>query len=150
VGCREKNIAHPRISMNFTSPKNGALTSPSLSGGASASISVEDFLGTFLSATTERREEAMRVLRGEPVANNFAPEPYLSCQDLAQHLGVSPCTIWRWQIPFHDLGGHRRYRLSEAEAYLASEEFRRRAAGLRAERQHPSLHLLPSTTAHES
>jgi hypothetical protein len=119
-------------------------------GGPRYSISIEEFLGVFLSATNERREEALQVLRGDPVPTKLAPEPYLSCKDLAQHLGVSPCTIWRWQIPCHNLGGHRRYRISEAEAYLASGQFQRRAASLRAERKHLSPHFLPSTATHES
>ncbi|HRY49602.1 MAG TPA: hypothetical protein P5186_16255 [Candidatus Paceibacterota bacterium] len=62
-------------------------------------------------------------------------EPYLTCRTLAQRLGVSPCTVWRWQPPSHDLGGRRRYRFSEVQAYLASDDFERRAAALRAERR---------------
>jgi hypothetical protein len=48
-------------------------------------------------------------------------------------LGVT--TLRRWQIPGYDLGGCRRYRQHEVEAYLASEAFLRRKAALRAERR---------------
>jgi hypothetical protein len=48
---------------------------------------------------------------------------------------MSTATLWRWQIPGHDLCGRPRYKLSEVEAYLKSDEFKRRVAALRAIRK---------------
>jgi predicted DNA-binding transcriptional regulator AlpA len=63
-------------------------------------------------------------------------EPYLTLREVGQRLGISSATLWRWQVPGHSLGGRRRFRLSEVEAYLKTEAFERRAAALRADRKH--------------
>ena len=60
---------------------------------------------------------------------------YLTRKKLAQRFKVSRTTLWRWQLPSHDLGGHALFRLSEVKSYLQSEVFKRRAAALRAERE---------------
>ena len=96
----------------------------------------EELLRAILEASAERRAEALAVLRGE-VREGPAAEPYLTLREVARCLGVSPCTLWRWQIPGHVLGGLRRFRFSEVQAYLNSESFQRRAARLRAERTKP-------------
>ena len=91
-----------------------------------------------LVAPEERRTEALRVLRGEAgqkVESDPGPEPYLTLREIGRRLGVSPCSLWRWQVPGHELGGRRRFRLSEVQAYLESDEFKERADELRAERK---------------
>lgn len=102
----------------------------------------EELLSALLGAQPERREDALRFLRGEfppPFASaaQQVREPYLSLKDVGRKLGVSPCTLWRWRVPGHDLGGRPRYKLTEIENYLQSEEFHRRVAALRAERRNP-------------
>ena len=92
---------------------------------------LEDLVAAAMSAPPERREEALRLLQG----NLPKPEPYLSLIDLGRRLGFSTRTLSRWQIPSHDLGTSKRYRLSEVEAFLKSEAFLRRQAALRAERR---------------
>jgi len=101
---------------------------------------LEELLSALLGAQPERREDALRFLRGElqfatASTAQRANEPYLSLKAIGRELGVSPCTLWRWQVPGYDLGGRPRYKLSEVESYLKSEEFKRRAAALRAERR---------------
>ena len=91
-----------------------------------------------LVAPEQRRAEALRVLRGETARDAEAapgPEPYLTLREIGRRLGVSPCSLWRWQVPGHELGGRRRFRLSEVQAYLESDEFKQRADELRAERK---------------
>lgn len=103
---------------------------------------IEDLLQSALAASPSRRKDALRVLRGQAVAGvpgtpATVTEPYLTLRQLCAHLGMSRFTLWRWQLPAHSLGGVRRYRLTEVEAYMQSEEFRRRMASLRAARRRP-------------
>ena len=91
-----------------------------------------------LVAPEERRAEALRVLRGdvaEDAEGDPGPEPYLTLRAIGRRLGVSPCSLWRWGVPGHELGGRRRFRLSEVVEYLESDEFKLRAEELRAERK---------------
>jgi excisionase family DNA binding protein len=101
-------------------------------------IAGDEILQAILSAPPQRRKEALRVLRGEEVeapAPLQPHEPYLTLAETAKRLGISAATLWRWQIPGHTLGGRPRFKLSEVEAYLQSDEFKRRAAALRAMRR---------------
>ncbi len=100
--------------------------------------SMEELMQAALVAPEDRRAEALRVLRGEAgqkAEPDPGPEPYLTLREIGRRLGVSPCSLWRWQVPGHELGGRRRFRLSEVQAYLESDEFRERADELRAERK---------------
>jgi hypothetical protein len=97
-------------------------------------IALEDIMAAAMSAPPERREAALRVLRGElPKA-----EPYLTLRGLSRRLGFGTTTLRRWRVPGHVVGGARRYRVGEVEAYFATDTFRRRKAALRAERRHAS------------
>ena len=95
---------------------------------------LEDLMKAAMSAPVAKREEAMRLLQGQLPK----PEPYLSLRELGRRIGYSVTTLRRWLVPGHRLGGHQRYRLTEVEAYLRSEDFQRRLAALRAERQIPA------------
>ena len=82
-------------------------------------------------------QRAIGILEGrnpEPAQSN-EPEPYLSLREVGRKLGVSPCSLWRWGVPGHALGGRRRFKLSEVEAYLHSDEMKERAERLREERR---------------
>ncbi len=92
---------------------------------------LEDLVQAAMSAPPERREAALRLLQGQLPK----PEAYLSLSELARRLGLCRTTLRRWQVPGHDLGGYRRYRLTEVEEYFKSEAFQRRLAALRAERR---------------
>jgi len=102
------------------------------------SDSTSDFLAALLAAPEDRRAEALRVLRGDTERNAPAdrgPEPYLTLREVGRRLGVSPCSLWRWQVPGHELGGRRRFRLSEVAAYLESGEFKTLAEELKRSRR---------------
>jgi len=91
-----------------------------------------------LAAPEARKAEALRVLRGEapsPAERDPGPEPYLTLREVAKRLGVSACSLWRWGVPGHELGGRRRFRLTEVVEYLESDEFRHRAESLKEERR---------------
>jgi hypothetical protein len=78
---------------------------------------------------------ALAVLQEEVRAKtNGAAENYLSGRELAAHYNLDESTVWRWQFPSEDWHGVRRYKLSQCDAYLGSEEFKARKAMLRLER----------------
>ena len=62
------------------------------------------------------------------------PEPYLTLREIGQKLNLSPCSLWRWKVPGHELGGRRRFRMSEVQAYLESPGLNKRLAELKLER----------------
>ncbi len=109
-------------------------------GGVIVNDLTNDLLTALVGATPDCKEAALRVLRGEAEAVEPEPmpapakpetEPYLTQQECARRLGLSACSLWRWQVPGHELGGRPRFRISEIEAYLGSEAFRQRVAELR-------------------
>lgn len=100
--------------------------------------SMEELMQAALVAPEDRRTEALRVLRGDAAQEagvDPGPEPYLTLREIGRRLGVSPCSLWRWQVPGHELGGRRRFRLSEVVEYLESDAFKRRAEELKEERR---------------
>ena len=99
---------------------------------------LEELMQAALVAPEERRAEALRLLRGGPSEHAEAdtgPEPYMTLREIARRLNVSSCSLWRWQVPGHELGGRRRFRLSEVTEYLESDAFKQRAAELKEERR---------------
>jgi predicted DNA-binding transcriptional regulator AlpA len=112
---------------------------------------LEELMQAAFTAPTQRQKDALLVLKGQALAvrpETRVPviESCLTLRELAARLSVSRYTIWRWQLPAHSLGGVRRYRLTEVEAHMQSEEFRRRMASLRAGRREKTLARNPSTT----
>ncbi len=117
---------------------------------------LEDIVQAAMAAPPERREAALRLLRGELPKS----EPLLTLSELARRLGFCTATLRRWHIPGHgNFGENHRYRLSEVEAYFTTETFQRRQAALRAERRqsrnarlkpvpHPGDGLLPRPSFH--
>ena len=102
---------------------------------------MSECVAALVSAPEDRKRAALKVLRGEPAAIDAETlrrcsgqaERFLTLKECARRLGVSACSLWRWRVPGHELGGRRKFRMSEVEAYLESEAFRRRAAALREE-----------------
>jgi hypothetical protein len=110
----------------------------------------EEIMQAAFSATDDRKREALKVLKGEPSSADAETlrrcsgqaEPFLTLQEVGRRLNVSACSLWRWACPGHQLGGRRRFRMSEVEAYLASNDFKKRAEELKEERRLP----VPETT----
>ena len=102
-----------------------------------------ELLAALVTAPIERKREALKVLRGEKDNTDAETlrrcsgqaEQYLSLREVARRLGVSVCSLWRWGVPGHELGGRRRFRMSEVETYLASDEFKKRAQNLKEDRR---------------
>jgi hypothetical protein len=103
----------------------------------------EEIIQAALVAPDARKSNALRVLRGEtpPVDAETLrrcsgqAEQFLSLSECARRLGLSACSLWRWKVPGHELGGQRRFRMSEVEAYLASDGFKKRVADLKEDRR---------------
>ncbi len=95
-----------------------------------------ELLQALLVATDAQKHAALRVLLGqEPAESEVAmPEPYLTLREVGRRLGISSCSLWRWRVPGHELGGRRRFRMSEIQTYLESMEFKERAAELKRDR----------------
>lgn len=91
---------------------------------------LEDIVAAAMAAPPDRREEALRLLRGELPRS----EPYVTLRGLARATGFGVTTLRRWQVPGHVIGGARRYRVSEVQEYLRSSEFKRYVSALRATR----------------
>lgn len=91
---------------------------------------IEELMRAAMAASDDQRESALRVLRGDLPKS----EPYLTLRGLSRQLGFGVTTLRRWRVPSHSVGGAKRYRRAEVEAYFASEEFKRRKAAVRAER----------------
>lgn len=49
------------------------------------------------------------------------PEPFVTDEVVADHMGVTRMTIYRWTknlgMPTHKIGGSRRFKLSEVDAW---------------------------------
>lgn len=99
-----------------------------------------DLLAAVLAATPSRTAMALRVLRGDDnvesgVKKNTLPERFVTQRELVKMLGISAISLWRWKIPGHELGGRRRFRVSEVMAYLESPQFKALAAELKEKRR---------------
>jgi predicted DNA-binding transcriptional regulator AlpA len=98
-----------------------------------------ELLMALATADAGRQAAALRVLKGEAViADQPMPaviEPYLTLREAARRIGISAVSLWRWQVPGHDLGGRRRFRMSEIQAYLESDVFKAWAEELKAARK---------------
>lgn len=98
-----------------------------------------DLLAAVLAATPDRKAMALRVLRGEDGGSvektNAVPERFVTQRELVKLLGVSAISLWRWKVPGHELGGRRRFRVSEVLAYLESPQFKELAEELKEKRR---------------
>ena len=102
-----------------------------------------DILAALVAATPERKAAALRALRGEFEFAEKVPdtEAYLTLREVGRRLGISACSLWRYGVPGHEFGGRRRFRMSEVEAYLASDAFKRRVQELKGERLEKACEL---------
>jgi hypothetical protein len=99
-----------------------------------------DLLAAVLAATPDCKSAALRVLRGEDSVGGgdkkgAAPERFVTGRELSKIVGVSAVSLWRWRVPGHELGGRRRFRVSEVLSYLESPEFKALAGELREQRK---------------
>ena len=98
---------------------------------------MRELVAAVLAMPTERQRATLELLRGEPAqpAQVSLPERFETLKEVGRQLGYHPCTLWRFGVPGHTLGGRRRFRVSEVQKYLESPEFKERVAELRAERR---------------
>ena len=98
---------------------------------------MEELLQAALAAPDDRKKQALDILRGQtsPAPARPAVEPYLKMKELSQLLNLSVCTLWRYCVPGHELGGRRRFKMSEVTAYLESDAFKAKVEELKEERR---------------
>ena len=96
-----------------------------------------ELLTAVVAASADQKARALKVLRGDMADRTPGPEPYLTLKGLGSQLQFHPSTLWRWQVPKHELGGRPRFLASEVIAYLNSDEFKLRADALRRSRRPP-------------
>lgn len=97
---------------------------------------IEELMQSAFAAPEDRKRAALRVLKGEaevrvaePARRSFdEAEPFLTLREVGRRLGISTCSLWRYGVPGRAFGGRRRFRMSEVEAFLASDQFKQRAA----------------------
>ena len=98
----------------------------------------QELLAAVLAAPETKKNEALRVLRGETAETAKKPDlpdPYRTMTDIVRLTGISRSSWERWRAPGHLLGGRKRYRVSECLAYLETPEFVARAEALKRERR---------------
>jgi hypothetical protein len=81
-------------------------------------------------------DAATSVLRGGVSAawQYGGKDKYVTGRGLAERYGVHETTVWRWQFPYEDWAGLKRYDVAKCDEYLRSAELRLRKAELRLER----------------
>ncbi len=59
---------------------------------------------------------------GGELMNSAASERWLSLEEIAQHLGMSKVTIYKWieagKIPGHKVGRNWKFKVSEVDAWV--------------------------------
>jgi predicted DNA-binding transcriptional regulator AlpA len=88
--------------------------------------------------TSEQASRVLDILTGKEKPRQQEPERYMTLRSVGKTLGISACSLWRWGVPGHDLGGRRRFRISEVEAYIESKAMKTKAAELKQERKEKS------------
>ncbi len=89
-----------------------------------------------LKAPIERKRAALAALQGiSPQAEPIPHEPFVTLRHASKQIGCSTTTLWRLEAPGHDIGGRRRFKVSEVAAYLESTLCKARAEQLRAARK---------------
>ena len=84
----------------------------------------EELFDEYRKAPEANREAALRALRTKeivPAPANHAEERWYTLKQTSEILGFHSVSLWRWKIPGHQIGGRRRYRLSEVQAFLLNK-----------------------------
>lgn len=103
----------------------------------------EEIMHAAFTSSDDRKRDALLVLRGEATTQRNGgrrnlrseSEPFVELGAVAEFLGVSRRSVWRWNVPAHHFGTRTRFKLSEVEAYVGSEAFKKRMAVLKELRQ---------------
>ena len=96
-----------------------------------------EIIAAMLTASPERQVAALQLLSEGVVipAQPKRQEKYETLKEIGKQLGYHPCTLWRFGVPGHSLGGRRRFLVSEVCDYLKTPVFLARVAQLKAERR---------------
>jgi|APSaa5957512622_1039677.scaffolds.fasta_scaffold32078_2 hypothetical protein len=99
-------------------------------------VSFDLLIPAFQAATPDRRAEALALLRdeGDAEGEEDTTETWMSQTELANHFGVHPVTIGRWNLPCVREHGRPRYCLSVIENHMKSRSFKGRICALKHDR----------------
>ncbi len=93
-----------------------------------------EFLAAAMAAPSDRLNQAMKILKGEPdkkATMPTVPDRFLNLTELAKVIGIGRMSLWRWRVPGHNHAGRTHYRASEVLAYLDSPEFQKTVEALK-------------------
>jgi hypothetical protein len=98
-------------------------------------LTLDAFMARYVACRDESQKhralEAAWAVLSRPLSQE---EPLLNLNQISERLGVDPCTAWRWRLPWREWRGVKRYLVSECEAYLESDNFRKRRQELSEQR----------------
>lgn len=100
-------------------------------------VSLDAFMASYFAASDDRKnaalKAAMNALNGKsPVEQTH--ELYLNARQIAQRYGINEATVWRWKFPAVSWGGIKRYKASDCDAYLVSDQLKKHRVDLAAKR----------------
>jgi len=101
-------------------------------------MSLEKFLCAYSAASAENKHAALRAAWATLNGVNGSAQVLLTQRALAKELALHETTVWRWQFPFVEWAGQKRYEFKTCKAYMQSPELKLRLEALRKKRRRKS------------
>jgi len=98
-------------------------------------ISLEKFMSAFSAASAENKQASLRAAWATLNGVNGKAQDLLTQRALAKELELHETTVWRWQFPFVEWAGQKRYEFKTCKAYMQSPELKLRLEALRKKRR---------------
>jgi len=98
-------------------------------------LNLDTFMAAYYAASRERQQSALRTAMA--AINGIGPGParkLLTQRALAAALEIHETTVWRWQFPFVEWAGQKRYDLEACQSYVQSPNLKLRLLELKKER----------------
>ena len=98
-------------------------------------LNLDTFMAAYYAASRERQQSALRTAMA--AINGIGPGParkLLTQRGLAAALEIHETTVWRWQFPFVEWAGQKRYDLEACQSYVQSPNLKLRLLELKKER----------------
>ena len=92
-------------------------------------------MGAYSAAGAENKQAALRAAWAALIGVNGKAQDLLTQRALAKELALHETTVWRWQFPFVEWAGQKRYEFKTCKAYMLSPELKLRLEALRKKRR---------------